>query len=138
MSGENMAQTDSMEKLLDEIRISLKKARERRTGFCTYTVFRAVYNILKSEEQPCYLMLYTAETKNGSWEELSNCLQKAVRDSLPSWGVACMYGEGQCLLLLTDFSGEDCEELARKIDGHFLSLCPEASVHYSMKRAIPA
>lgn len=133
------------ERILSGILKELSEPRDKETCFCSYAVFRAVYDAAKQSGRPGYLVLCSLVNK-GDWQiqerrdamaKASDCLADAIEADIPAWGVACRYDRDQYLLLFTDTKKEECEEVGRRIEAGFRKACPEAYIRWKMNRVDP-
>lgn len=140
-SRKKTVKNEGDEQMLSEILKELSGSSGRKTCFCSYPVFQAVYHAAGQGDRPGYLMLCSLVDKDGRQiherdilAEASEHLAKAIEADIPGWGVVCRYDVDLYLLLLVGTGKEECGEVGRRIEASFLKSFPGAGIRWEMNR----
>jgi hypothetical protein len=111
-----------------------KEETERGGYFCSYPVFRGIYQasirIMKRTRVPVYLMLCTLEDEEDRQvqsetkiNKYSRQLKKCVGESIRYSDIYTSYGKVQFLIMLIGLKREDCEIVKKRINRHWFNNC---------------
>lgn len=133
--------------VLDEIQLKLMEQKEKpeeeghKAYLCSYPTFRGIYQhlarMLDRSGQSIYLMSCSIVDSKGNpmkespiLDELAGRLQDTLLKSLRKSDVVNRYGRGQFLVLLINTTREDCDNVQKRIDRHFLTSRQRTGIRY--------
>lgn len=133
--------------VLDEIQLKLMEQKEKpeeeghKAYLCSYPTFRGIYQhlarMLDRSGQSIYLMSCNIVDSKGNpmkespiLDELAGRLQDTLLKSLRKSDVVNRYGRGQFLVLLINTTREDCDNVQKRIDRHFLTSRQRTGIRY--------
>lgn len=133
--------------VLDEIQLKLMEQKEKpeeeghKAYLCSYPTFRGIYQhlarMLDRSGQSIYLMSCSIVDSKGNpmkespiLDELARRLQDTLLKSLRKSDVVNRYGRGQFLVLLINTTREDCDNVQKRIDRHFLTSRQRTGIRY--------
>lgn len=133
--------------VLDEIQLKLMEQKEKpeeeghKAYLCSYPTFRGIYQhlarMLDRSGQSIYLMSCNIVDSKGNpmkespiLDELARRLQDTLLKSLRKSDVVNRYGRGQFLVLLINTTREDCDNVQKRIDRHFLTSRQRTGIRY--------
>ena len=133
--------------VLDEIQLKLMEQKEKseeeghKAYLCSYPTFRGIYQhlvrMLDRSGQSIYLMSCSIVDSKGNpmkespiLDELAGRLQDTLLKNLRKSDVVNRYGRGQFLVLLINTTREDCDNVQKRIDRHFLTSRQRTGIRY--------
>ena len=133
--------------VLDEIQLKLMEQKEKpeeeghKAYLCSYPTFRGIYQhlarMLDRSGQSIYLMSCSIVDSKGNpmkespiLDEMAGRLQDTLLKSLRKSDVVNRYGRGQFLVLLINTTREDCDNVQKRIDRHFLTSRQRTGIRY--------
>ena len=133
--------------VLDEIQLKLMEQKEKpeeeghKAYLCSYPTFRGIYQhlarMLDRSGQSIYLMSCSIVDSKGNpmkespiLDELAGRLQDTLLKSLRKSDVVNRYSRGQFLVLLINTTREDCDNVQKRIDRHFLTSRQRTGIRY--------
>ncbi len=133
--------------VLDEIQLKLMEQKEKpeeeghKAYLCSYPTFRGIYQhlarMLDRSGQSIYLMSCSIVDSKGNpmkespiLDELAGRLQDTLLKTLRKSDVVNRYGRGQFLVLLINTTREDCDNVQKRIDRHFLTSRQRTGIRY--------
>lgn len=133
--------------VLDEIQLKLMEQKEKpeeeghKAYLCSYPTFRGIYQhlarMLDRSGQSIYLMSCSIVDSKGNpmkessvLDELAGRLQDTLLKTLRKSDVVNRYGRGQFLVLLINITREDCDNVQKRIDRHFLTSRQRTGIRY--------
>lgn len=118
-------------------------------GFlCSYPVFQGVFlsnsRLVERIGLSSFLMLCTILDGKGNpmregavLDRLSQKLIESARKSVRRSDTVCIYGKGQCLILLVNTTRENCAIIQRRINGTFIEGRQRISIQYDVSAVRP-
>lgn len=142
-------QMNHAHEILENIQEGMSEQEETERGgyFCSYPVFRGIYQasirIMKRTRVPVYLMLCTLEDEEDRQvqsetkiNKYSRQLKKCVSESIRYSDIYTTYGKVQFLIMLIGLKREDCEIVKKRINRQFAKKNPRAAEKYHVNSIV--